>query len=100
MENTMNDDFFAPPPFKPDEALMQLKRTLREMRPLAERGSGFDLAGQRVLDLRCEGDTLIVQLAKQPGRTVTLESLVLRSHADVRRCLDEVKKRFAQWTED
>ena len=33
---------FEPPPFKPAESLVQLKRSLREMRTLAERGSGFE----------------------------------------------------------
>jgi hypothetical protein len=96
----MSDNFFTPPPFNPDEALVQLKRSLRELRPLAERGSGFELAGQRVIDLQREESTLIVQLAKQPARTPQWQRLVIKSHGDVRRCVDEVKKRLAHWTED
>ena len=40
-------DFFAPPAFKPDEALVGLRRQLRDLRVLAERlvdgKQGFDL---------------------------------------------------------
>jgi hypothetical protein len=96
----MSDGLFTPPPFKPDEALMQLKRALRDLRPLAERGPGFELAGQRLVELQREENTLVVQLAKQPARTPQWERLVIKSSADVRRCVDEVKKRLALWTED
>ena len=96
----MSDDFFTPPPFKPDEALVQLKRMLRELRPLTERGSGFELAGQAVVQLQREDRALVVQLAKHPARTPQWERLVLTSSADVRRCVDEVKKRLTQWIED
>jgi hypothetical protein len=43
-----------PPPFKPDDALQQLKRSLRDLK-LAERGNGFELRGKRVLELAVEG---------------------------------------------
>lgn len=96
----MSDDFFAPPPFKQGEALVQLKRSLRDLRPLAERGDGFDLAGQRVIELQPEEATLVARLAKQPARTPQWESMVLKNAADVRRCVEEVKKRLARWTEE
>lgn len=96
----MSDDFVAPPPFKPGDALVQIKRSLRDLRPLAERGDGFELAGQRVIELQPEETTLVARLAKQPARRPQWESLVLKNAADVRRCVDEVKKRLARWTED
>lgn len=96
----MSDDFFAPPPFKPGDALVQLKRNLRDLKPLAERGNGFELAGQRVIELQSEETTLVARLAKQPARTPQWEAMVLKNAADVRRCVDEVKKRLARWTED
>ena len=96
----MNDDFFAPPPFKPAEALVQLKRSLRELRPLAERGEGFELQGQRVVQLKLEGDTIAADIAKRPARTPEFTRMALKSHADLRRCIDEVKKRLAGWTEE
>ena len=50
----MADEFgFAPPAFKPDESLLQLKRSLRDLK-LAERGNGFELRGKRVLELQVQ----------------------------------------------
>ncbi len=96
----MSNDFFATPPFKPDEALTQLKRSLRELRPLAERGSGFELSGQQVIEFQREEATLVVQLARQPARTPQWDRMVLKNSADVRRCLEDVKRRLARWIEE
>jgi hypothetical protein len=35
----------------PTDALVQLKRSLRDLKPLAERGSRFELQGPAVLEL-------------------------------------------------
>ena len=96
----MSDDFFAPPPFKAAEALLPLKRSLRELRPLAERGEGFELQGQRVVELQADETTISVRLAKRPAQSPEFDRLILRNSADVRRCVDEVKKRLARWTEE
>ena len=96
----MSDDFFAPPAFKPAEALQTLQRSLRDLRPLAERGNGFELRGKRVIELQAEATTLLAKLAKRPAITPEWETLVLKNSADVRKCVDEVKKRLARWTED
>jgi hypothetical protein len=96
----MSDDFFAPPPFKPAEALIQLKRSLRDLRPLAERGDGFDLQGCRVIELAVEGDTIAVKFAKTQSRSPQWERVVLKNGADVRRCVDDAKKRLVRWTEE
>lgn len=96
----MADDFFAPPPFKPAESLIQLKRSLRELRPLAERGEGFELQGHRVIELAIEGNTIAVKFAKTLARTPQWEGFVVKTGADVRRCMDEARKRLARWTEE
>jgi hypothetical protein len=96
----MSDDFFAPPAFKPVEALQTLKRGLRDLRPLAERGNGFEMAGKRVIELEADTTTIVARLAKRPAHTPEWETSVLKSSADVRKCVDEVKKRLARWTED
>ena len=75
----MSEDFFAPPPFKPDEALLQLKRSLRGLRPLAERGEGFELQGQRVIGLAVAGPTIVVRLAKRAARSPEWDKQVLKS---------------------
>jgi hypothetical protein len=96
----VTDDPFAPPPFKPADALPQLKRSLRELRPLAERGEGFELQGMRVIELRSDASVITVRLARRQSRTPEWDSLVLKNSADVRKCVDEVKKRLARWTEE
>jgi hypothetical protein len=96
----MSDDFFAPPAFNPAQALQTLKRSLRDLRPLAERGNGFEMAGKRVIELEADTATIVARLAKRPAHTPEWEPLVLRNSADVRKCVDEVKKRLARWTED
>ncbi|HEX6361925.1 MAG TPA: hypothetical protein VFZ93_03155 [Albitalea sp.] len=94
------EDFLAPPPFKPAEALQQLKRTLRDLRPLAERGEGFELHGLSVVELKADAGTIAVKLARRPARTPDWDRFVLKNNADVRKCVDEVKKRLARWTEE
>jgi hypothetical protein len=87
---------FAPPPFRPDEALVQLKRSLRDLK-LAERGSGFELKGKRAVDVVVDGDVLRVKLARRLVNTPEWDASVLRSSADQRKLVDEVKKRLERW---
>jgi hypothetical protein len=91
---------FAPPPFKAGEALVRLKRSLRDLRPLAERGDGFELNGMRVVELSSDDSAIAVRLAKRPARTPEWDKQVLKNSADVRKCVDEVKKRLARWAEE
>jgi len=93
-------DLFAPPEFRPDTALLQLKRSLRELRPLAERGEGFELSGGRVIELRSDASFITVRLARRVSRQPDWDTQVLKNGADVRKCVDEVKKRLARWTEE
>jgi len=94
------DDFFAPPPFKPAEALAQLRRQLRELRPLAERGNGFELRGQVVLELEAAGETINVKMAKRPARTPEWTHRTLASSADVRDFVAAVKAQLARWSDE
>jgi hypothetical protein len=96
----MSDDFFALPAFKPDEALTTLKRQLRDLKPLAERGTGFEIGGKRVVDLAADATTITARLAKRPATSPEWQTLSLKNSADVRKCVDEVKKRLARWEQD
>jgi hypothetical protein len=96
----MSDDFFAPPAFKPAEALAQLKRQLRELRPLAERGNAFQLQGQDVLDLQAHDNTIRARLAKRPARSPEWTLHTLKSSADVRQFLDAVKAQLRRWSDE
>ncbi len=97
-----DEDFgFAPPPFKPAEALVLLKRSLRELRGLAERGDAFELQGARVVELAAGEAAIDVKLARRPSRQVPeWDRQTLRSSADVRKFVDDVKRRLARWTEE
>jgi hypothetical protein len=94
------DDFFAPPPFKPDDALVQLKRALRELRPLTERGNGFELQGLRVIELSVDGASLQARVAKRPARSPDWETRTLKNSADVRQFTDNIKRRLGRWSDE
>lgn len=97
-----SDDFFALPPFKPDEALVQLRRSLRELRALTERNDGFELRGQAVVQVTAspQGDHLQARLVRQPARSPEWDTRALRSAADVRDFIDEVKRRLNRWSDE
>lgn len=92
--------FFSPPAFQPDLALIQLKRFVRELRGLAERGNGFDFKGQPVLALSIDAATLTAKLAKRPSRSPEWDGKVCRNGADLRALQDEIRKRLARWTDE
>ena len=92
----MSDDFFAAPPFKADEALVSLKRQLRDMK-LAERGNAFEMRGKRVVELAVEGAAINAKLARRLMLTPEWDRMAVKSAADQRKLLDEVKKRLSKW---
>jgi hypothetical protein len=96
----MSDDFFALPAFKPDEALVTLKRQLRDLRPLAERGAGFEIGGKRVIELAADATSITARLAKRPATSPEWQAQTLKNSADVRKLVDEVKKRLSRWQQD
>lgn len=92
-----DDDFgFAPPPFRPEAALVGLRRSLRDL-GLAERGASFELRGKRVLELAAEESTIRARIARRLMLTPEWDTLILKGAADTRKLLDEVKKRLARW---
>lgn len=96
----MSDDWgFAPPPFKPEEALVQLKRSLRDCR-LAERGNAFELRGKRVVELDVGADAIQARIARRAMLTPEWDRLTVRSAAEQRKLIDEVKRRLARWEND
>ena len=97
-------DFFSPPAFKPDEALVGLRRQLRDLRVLAERlvdgKPGFELKGKRVAEFTTNADSIAARLVKRPAVSPEWETYTLRNSADVRKFLDDIKKRLARWTDE
>ena len=98
----MSDDFFALPPFKPAQALQLLKRNLRDLRTVSERGDAFELKGLRVIELAAAEQHIDARLAKRPmrGGTPEWDAFKLAASPDVRKFTDEVKRRLARWTEE
>jgi hypothetical protein len=87
---------FAPPPFDATNALVQLKRALRDLK-LAERGTGFELRGKRVAELQLDGSAIAAKTARKLALTPEWDKASLRNAAEQRKWLDELKKRLERW---
>ena len=94
--NSPDDLGFAPPPFNADNALVTIKRALRDMK-LAERGNAYEMRGKRVVELAVEGAAINARLARRLMLTPEWDRLAVKSAADQRKLLDEVKKRLSKW---
>ena len=94
----MSDELggFAPPSFKPEEALVQLKRALRDLK-LTERGNSFEMRGKRVLELQLDDTALQVRMARKLALTPEWDKQTVASAPEQRKLVDEVKKRLARW---
>jgi hypothetical protein len=85
------------PDFKPAEALVLLKRQLRDLKPLAERGSRYDIKGRPVIELAAGESVIDAKIAKRPATSPEWTTLALATSLDVRKFLDEVKQRLRRW---
>jgi hypothetical protein len=93
-----NDDSFgfAPPPFDAGNALVAIRRALRDLK-LAERGNAYELRGKRVVELSIDGATIDAKLARRLMLTPEWDRLGVASAEQQRKLIDEVKKRLARW---
>jgi hypothetical protein len=90
---------FAPPPFKPDEALQRLRRDLREA-GLAEREGRFERRGLALARLAVDGDAIAAAVVRRPSRSSPEWSArTLNSGADVRDFAADLKRKLAQWSD-
>ncbi len=94
----MSDDFFAPPPFKPDEALQRARRELREL-GLIEREGRFERRGLAIAKLAIDGAALKASMVKRPGRSPEWTDKVLPDSASVRDFVADLKRKLASWTD-
>jgi hypothetical protein len=90
---------FAPPPFNADDALVQLKRQLRDLK-LSERGKRFESKGLALVEMEIADGQLRAGIVKRPARTPEWSSRILKSSAEVRDFIALVKRHLSQWTLD
>ena len=94
----MSDDFFAPPPFNADEALLRAKRELRDL-GLTEREGRFERKGQAIARLAVDGAALKAAIVKRPGRSPEWTEKTLRDAAALRDFVADLKKKLAGWSD-
>ena len=95
----MSDDFFAPPAFKPDEAMQRLRRELREL-GLAEREGIFERRGVAIARAAIDGTSLQAARVRRPSRnSPEWQPRTLKSGADLRDFVADLKQRLAQWSD-
>lgn len=103
-------DFFALPPFKADEALVQLRRDLRALKPLVEQGSGahviFTWRGLPVVELSAaepnEAGQPVIRLrqARRPSQRPEWVPHTLCASAEVRKWLEQFKLSLRRWDDE
>jgi hypothetical protein len=90
---------FAPPPFKPDEALQRLKRDLREL-GLAEREGRFERRGLAIARVAIDGAAIRAARVKRPSRqSPEWQERTLNSSADARDFVADLKKQLTLWSD-
>ncbi len=94
----MSDDSFAAPPFAPDEAMQRAKRELRGL-GLTEREGRFERKAQAIARIAIDGATLQAGIVRRPGRSPEWAEKTLRSNADLRDFIAELKKKLASWSD-
>ena len=90
---------FAPPSFNAADALVQLKRQLRDLK-LSERGPGFELKGRAVVELAIVAGRIDARLARRASRVPEWVAHRLNNSADVRGFVDNVRRQMARWSSD
>lgn len=93
-----DDDFFAPPPFKADEALQRAKRDLRDL-GLTEREGRFERRGLSIARIAVDGDALKAGTVKRPGRSPEWTEKSLRDGSQLRDWIADLKKKLATWSD-
>ena len=95
-----DDDFgFAPPPFNAENSLQQLQRAMRDNK-LTGRGDGFELRGKPVVEFEVEQGAIAARVVRRLAATPEWDRFSIKSAADQRKLIDEVKKRLARWADD
>lgn len=89
------DDFFAPPPFKPADALQRLHRDLKAL-GLTERAGVYERRGTPWVKATAADTVIEAALAKAPARSPQWQTRALKDSAQVRDFLAAVKQQLAK----
>lgn len=89
------DDFFAPPPFKPADALQRLQRDLKAL-GLIERAGVYERCGTPWVKAAVTDGVIEAALAKAPARAPQWQARTLKDSAQVRDFLAAVKQQLAK----
>ena len=94
------DDFgFALPAFKPEEALVKLRRDLRDA-GLTEREGRFERRGKAIAMAVVDGAVIQAAIVRRPSRSSPeWAPKTLKSSADVRDFVADLKKKLAAWSD-
>jgi hypothetical protein len=102
----MSDDLgFAIPPFDPGEALQKLKRELRalgltERQGASEQERVFERRSSAIARARIDNGAIAAARVRKPSRSSPeWQTKALRSSADVRDFVNDLKKQLAQWSD-
>jgi hypothetical protein len=90
-----DDDYFAPPAYKPAVALPRLQRELRAL-GLSERAGTFERQGLAWVQATAGDGVLNVALAKAPARTPQWQPRTLKDGAQLRDFIAAVKQQLAR----
>jgi hypothetical protein len=95
----MGDDFsFAAPPFDPGDALRRLARGLRDL-GLVEREGRFERRGNAIARATVAADAIRAARVRRPARSPEWQERMLRSDADLRDFVADLKKPLALWSD-
>ena len=95
----MSDDFFAAPPFKADESLQRLQRDLRDL-GLSAREGRWERKGISIARAAVDGAAIKVAVVRRPSRnSPEWQERTLKSSADIRDFVADLKKKLAAWTD-
>lgn len=87
------------PAFKPDDALAGLKRSLREL-GLAERAGVFERRGTAIAKAAVDGGAIAAAIVKKPSRnSPEWQPKTLKSGADVRDFVADLKRKLGSWSD-
>jgi hypothetical protein len=90
---------FAPPPFKPEEALQRLKRELREA-GLTEREGRFERRGMSIAKAVVDGSVIQAAIVRRPSRSSPeWQTKTLATAAQQRDFVADLKKKLATWSD-